>query len=571
MRAWWIIGCGLVAIAWPALVNAEASARLDRATVALGQTVNLEIRVTGQQTGVQPDLTPLRSAFEIVGRPRIQTSVSIINGEAESSALFVVTLAPLETGNFRIPSLSVGPFHTKSLELKVLPSGTETDGSSAPAVFVEVYAEPSSPYVQSQVTYRLKLFHLERLLGGNIAEPTSADALLLRLGDDVVGTETRHGRRYGTIERHYAVFPQSSGRLLLPAPSFTGDITYTPDPGATGNNSAGVGAFDRFHERTSRVYARGEAIALEVKPVPPDFAGDTWLPAQAVKLTETWSGKPLQFRAGEPATRTLTLTVAGLTGSQLPTLQSAEVDGVKMYADQPVRETTTDGNNVIATQQMKFAVVPSREGSFTLPAVEVHWWDTQADVARVARLAARDITVLPAATTLPATSLPSVVPTDTPTSVEPPTAASTPYWLALSTALGVLWLVSTGLWMRERQRRDTAAAEPVPSSSLRQYRSRLSEACRVDDPNSASQALLGWCAKKWRDDPPRNLIAAAGRFEGDAATAIIELDRQRYGTNNHTWDGKRCWQILRSALQDPVLAIKPRRAKPAVLPALYPD
>ena len=161
----------------PESVSAQASARFDRASVTLGQTVNLVLEVSNLGTKLRPDLSVLEGVFEIVGRPRVETQIYTLNGKTTSLVRYVATLAPLEIGIMRIPSLTLGPFKTEPIELDVRAPASGADGVPVPEVFVEATAEPGNPYLQSEVRYQVRLFHLADLLGGSLSEPSMADAL----------------------------------------------------------------------------------------------------------------------------------------------------------------------------------------------------------------------------------------------------------------------------------------------------------------------------------------------------------------------------------------------------------
>ena len=67
-------------------VWAGVSATLDRTAIAEGDTVTLTIVAEGQQSqGAQPDLSPLRKDFTILGTSTSQ-QMQIINGRMSSSA-----------------------------------------------------------------------------------------------------------------------------------------------------------------------------------------------------------------------------------------------------------------------------------------------------------------------------------------------------------------------------------------------------------------------------------------------------------------------------------------------------
>src|SRR4029434_9046661 len=129
-------------------------------------------------------------------------------------------------------------------------------------------------------------------------------------------------------------------------------------------------------------------------------------------------------------------------------------DGAEIYPDKPDTRTRDDGTWLYGERVRKFAFVPSRPGTLTIPGVSVRWWDTVHDRAETVELPARTVKVLPAVgKTAPAagTTGPAAQPgsssTDAPASA--PIAASgetsaSPVSLRLWQMLAVLGFV---LWL----------------------------------------------------------------------------------------------------------------------------
>ena len=92
-RAGWLLMLSLLAM-FSSNVAADVHATLDRTTIAAGDTVTLTIEAEGQHSqGAQPDLSPLRKDFTILGTSTSQ-QMQIINGRMSSSASLRVELEP---------------------------------------------------------------------------------------------------------------------------------------------------------------------------------------------------------------------------------------------------------------------------------------------------------------------------------------------------------------------------------------------------------------------------------------------------------------------------------------------
>ncbi len=584
-------------------------ARLDRTRIADGETVTLQISAAGDAQGA-PDLSPLDADFDIVDQGQ-SSQVNIINGRMSSTHEWRIGLLPKRVGDLTIPALHVGSLTSQPLHLTVAPAADRAGDDTGQPVLVEVDADPENPWVQSQVTYKVRVLSQAPLQAASLTEPQAGDAIVQRLGDDRRYETQRHGETYDVIERSYAIFPQHSGKLQIEGPVLT---TNVPVQGRPGQGSRGrlfggdpFGDIRRFFgrdpfaglpdvgglfEETRPLRLRGRSLAFDVRPQPAAAKG-AWLPARDVTLTESWSPDPATFRVGEPVTRTITLTTKGLSEAQLPSLTPPVPAGLKRYPDQPVTETHVDGDDMIVTRTFKEALVPTASGAMTLPEFNLPWWDTQTRQTRIATLAAERIQVLPpagasasAAQPAPAAAAePPVAPNQVPgagapLSTPPAVSASTHYWPWVAALAASGWLVTLLVWWRTRRRArrgapasDTggAAAGSARPVSPAQIEARIRRACLANDAAGARRALLDWAAQRWPGHAPRGLSELAERLATNEARPVLAaLDRVLYDSNAHrAWDGRAAWSVLECAFRS--AAVDRRVRQSDALPGLYPQ
>jgi len=448
-----------------------------------------------------------------------------------------------------------------------------------------VESDIQTPYVQGQVVYTVRVLSRVSLRQAELSEPKSADATFERLGEDKNYSSYREGQRYSVIERRYAVFPQRSGKVEIEAPVLTAAL---PEQG--GRRDAFFGnPFGDLFQQTHPVQVRGRSLTLEVKPQPKG-TGSPWLPADSLQLSETWSPDPPRFRVGEPVTRTIAITAQGLSAAQLPDLDSALPAGIKVYPDKAQTETRAEGDDLVSMKVLKQALVPSRAGKLSLPEIRLPWWDTQADRPQVTIIPAHTVEILPAPPGMTAAPPPPAaepVASLAPTAQRP--APTVPAALALGDALrqearlpwawvsltlGLAWLVTLGLWLRERRRGTRvppAAAVPQPAALSRgKARARVEQACRANDAKAAREALLAWGTARWPTHPPRRLDALAARLGETAVQTLSELDRHLYAHDaTAPWDSEVTWRTLDPLLSNTAGPLQ--GGGPAALPGLYPQ
>ncbi|MBF0425401.1 MAG: protein BatD [Magnetococcales bacterium] len=596
---------------------AEVVARVDQSVVAEGEPIRLTLTRSGDQGRLpEPDLSPLEKDFQILGTSS-ESNIRILNGHSESTVGLTVTLLPRRTGPMTIPALAVAGMKTTPIKIEVTPAGTQGGGSGggqpgdhAGAYFLESEVDNPTPYVQGQVLLKVRFYRAVTFTRGEIADPVIADAAVERLGEDRAYSAEVKGRSYEVLERTYAIFPQKSGALTLPGLVFQGEAklprsrtSRTPDPGGFGpfandpffQNFFGRDPFAGVFEPTRPVTLRSDPIQLDVKPRPPAFTGPWWLPAAQLTLTDNGLSDPITAHVGEPLTRILGLHAKGLAATQLPEIPKPRLDGLNIYPDQPVTQSQAKGRWILGEREEKWAILATRPGTYTLPAIEIPWWNVADGRAEVARLPARTLTVLPAAdtgtppptATAPATQAPA---TPTPAASPSPSADATGehpppgaphvelaggYWPWLTAAALLLWLGTLVAWWRQRQRLAAIPTLSTPPSPLPAPRRQppatapIAAACATNDPQRIAAALLAWGGERWPEDPPRTLGALQSRLDPTAAPAVIaRIERGLYAPNT-PWDGGNFWTELQ-----PLLIPATSPAVPPVvenLPALNPD
>ncbi|MFZ1795531.1 MAG: BatD family protein, partial [Dokdonella sp.] len=435
----------LVALSFSTGASAAVRAWLDRSSMQLGETVTLNVE-SDDSTAAEPDFSALLGDFNSLGT-QSSRQISMSNGATSAKTVWAVGLEPKRAGSLTIPAFTIGGQSSDPLSLTVLPAPIGAQGKPGDTLFVEVSADPLNPYVQQQVRYTVKLYFAVNLGDGSLDEPTAANAVVQKLGRDKQYTASLHGQSYHVLERNYALTAEKSGPLSVPALNFRGSAVDNSDP--TG-----------FFRRGRTVTARSDALQLDVRAKPASWGSAPWLPAASLMISDE-SQLPAEIQVGEPLTRTLKLRAQGLGFEQLPELEIAAPQGAEVYADKPQTQTRDDGSWLYGERTRKFAIVPTRPGTLTLPALEVQWWNTTGERMETASLPAREIKVTGAAVT-PSTA-PPIEPSPSPSSTtattgqapviypSPAGGAELRFWRWSSALLGGLWLLTMALWWRSRK------------------------------------------------------------------------------------------------------------------------
>lgn len=519
-------------------------ASLDRSQVNAGETVELTLESSDVTQFGKPDLSPLEAQFEVRGTRQVNQLNTL--GDSHASTRWIITLLPRRTGTLQIAPLQLGNLQSQALSLQVSASPAQEQQTRLEPVFIEAELDQPQVYVQAQALLTLHIYHSVPLFDDSSLSPLLLnDARVEQLGEPRTYEKLINGVRHGVIEMRYAVYPQRSGPLQIPALTFSATLANPPNDQESAPQTPRPGKL---------IHVASKALSLDVMPKPASYPADTpWLPARELSLSESWSPEPDQPQVGDSLTRTLTLRAQGLSSAQLPPLPLAEVNGLRSYPDQPQLSNQHVEQGLLGIREERQALVPTRTGLVELPALEVTWWNTQDNRLEVSSLPAHSLQVA---------NNPSLV-VDTPAGTPQASVDNSELWpWQLSTLLlACTSLLGFGLWWRARsQPAVLRAAQTGPSP--RSLLDDLKRACQANDPQATRQALDAWARQQ-----PETLAEMAARFI-PLSDALDGLNGALYSETGQYWQGEELWRAIRAIpiaerVQDPV-------ADTTSLPPLYP-
>jgi hypothetical protein len=363
-------------LAASALSWAELTARVDRNILDTNETVQLVVRYSGQAVTSEPDFTVLQKDFDILSSNR-QQQYSWTNGQSQSYTDWKMVLMPKRSGVILIPSISYKNEVSNALEVTVRAVNKITAGAGKQPVYTETLVDRQAAYIQQQIILTQRLYTSVQLQDLSLSELELSDALVQRIGENQF-QKMINGRNYLVIEVRYALFPQVSGKLDIPAMRF----------GAFESSSRQFGAFS---SRGKQLFRNTQPKTIDVMAKPAHIPPAEWMPSSKVELRQQWSSDLNNLKLGEPVTRTITLSAQGLTGAQIQPLPSITSPDYKIYPDQPKIEEQVSSAGILGIRTETVALVPNRMGEVLLPPIEVRWWDTEKQRMQTSALPAGNI------------------------------------------------------------------------------------------------------------------------------------------------------------------------------------
>lgn len=496
------------------VAQSEIKATVDRQDIYFGESLSLTI-VSDQNTNSQPDFSILEAVFH-VGQTSKSSSTQIINGSVSTQTTWQVLLVPKSMGSHIIPPIEVDGERTQTIKIEV--KKPDPNAQAKGDIFIEIETNKTSAYVQEEILLTVRLLYAINLKNGALTEPSADGVIVQQINKGTNYTTQRDGRNYQVLERKYAIFVENSGPLSLNPLVFEGEVTDS--------NRPSYGLFQRGRP----IRQVSEMLELDIKQIPQAFVNKAWMPAKQITLTQSWS-QDQPYRVGEPITRTINLTAVGLSETQLPDLEFSDIQGAKIYQDKTDTMTRTDGQQLIATKTIKYAVIPNADGALEIPQFTLEWFDTNSQSAQQTIIPATTLQIEPA--DISTTQVPKAInfnPTEIPQTQAIPTetisdAASNPgLWQILTAVFGFLWLITlTIYWLHIRKKPKT----PQPEKTVQ--RQVPLKNLNSENPSEAQKALIAW----WNEQHHQrvtNLSQIHQQLQHqEAKQAIQQLQESLYG------------------------------------------
>ncbi len=524
----------LFLIAFNNVYAANISAQLDVNPVLVNDTFHLTYIASGAVDG-EPDFSPVTNDFELLGT-RQSTNMSMINGNISRSKKWTLNLLAKKVGTFTIPAISFGSDSAPEVKV-IIKNIVASNGASLNQDFaLEMTTSQQSGFVQQQFIITVKLFvakNINNYQFGNLAT-SNPDTLILPLGKDQQYKTYRGTKQYIVVEKKYAIFPQKAETLKINP--FVAVVTM--------EQSSASSFYDPFNIRTTSKRLYSKNINLSIKDIPSQYTSDNWLPAASLKLEEQWPQNN-KFVAGEPITRTIIISAEGLTAAQLPEIKLNSVDGIKQYPDKPELVEKKTATGLLSNRKQKIALIPTKEGSYILPELNIQWWNTETNKIETAHLAQRRFTVLPAVNNGNIPVTPSQQTADasvkgstlsTASSATNVQANNNSFWFWLSILFIFLWLVTLALWWRSTSgKTDIKAKQNNNEQSIKRCLKNLKSACEKNNAEETKKALLAWAKVIFTESPPLNLTEISRHVDKPLQQSISKLNQHLYSAADSEW------------------------------------
>jgi hypothetical protein len=542
-----IAACGFASVA-----NAAVIASVDRSNVELNESFTFKVMVD-TAIDIEPDASALDTDFFVGNRSQL-SNTTIVNGQISRSRTWTYVLMARREGNLLIPPVIVGPEQSEPVPVTITPPSNSLPGEAD--IFVTAEVDHNESYVQAQIIYTVKVYRAVATRQPRLSEPSISGVEVLReaAGEERSYDAVLNGKDYKVVERVYALFPQESGRISITPARFEARVL-------------------RDGRITGRKIFESAAIDVVVNPIPPPpdgYAGAAWFPARAVTLSQDWSRSPGSLPAGEPITRHITVTALGQLSTQIPVLDPAVSDAVKIYPDKPEFRDTAEAGGIRAVRRDQYALIGVVSGEVELPALELPWWNIDTGAWEIASLPGTTLSILPSAAELvPPQTVEQPAPQEG-NETAPARVVQSDFWLLVSEVLAAVWVLTLVAWWWSGRPRASEPKEPPPPPIHKQQAKFLKSARKAalaGDAVGIKSAMLEWGKLQWPHAAPRSIGAIATRVSLPLSTHLEALCSASYGAGDNSWDGAALAKAMRSfSVLTEEKAERPTDTLPPLLP-----
>jgi hypothetical protein len=361
-------------------------------------------------------------------------------------------------------------------------------------------------------------------------------------------TETIGGTSYAGVSSEYLIYPQKVGEFTLPP----AEVVFRYSVG---------GATSSPETRLKLPPVKFTAV------IPAEAQGlDYFIATISLTVSQHIDKKLTGLKAGDTIHRTITVRGSQVFSMFLPPLEFPDSDGLRIYKDQPKLndERTVRGEFVGGSRTDGASYLIQKAGSYTLPEIDLSWWDLSSSRMRTTRLKA---------VTFTAAANPDYRPDFTPyvQPEVPPQPEPTSPWRWAIPAVAALVLLAGAWWLIPRLSRVLSRHREQRRNSVETQFQRFRDAAAHNDAPRAMQELFRWL-DRLKGSGGATIRGAVATLPGSGwGKNAAELERVLYANEGSSgWHGKPLAETAAAAAKAYQHSLHQTKERETLLPPLNP-
>ncbi len=363
---------------------ATITASLDRDSITVGDSVNLQLRFENGNPQSQPVFPSQPNlTIQLISQG---TQRSVINGRISSALILTYSISATQPGVYTIPGVSmpIDGVITSSQPLRLTVTREDPNSGTSPA-FIRLQVAKTNIYVGELVPIEIKVYGL---IIDELQHPTlKSDGYTIGSRAPAVrGREQIGNSIYNVYSFQMTIAPAKAGSLIL-GPAQVDMLIRVPTQGRRRTIDLFeemLGAFQRKQVSLSSEPIAIRAMPLPSENVPPGFNGAIG----DFQIASTAS--PTTISVGDPISLQVQVTGRG----SFDTVKLPEF-GWKDFTFYPPNTTVTntDSLGLAGTKHFDAVVIPQRAGITELPSFSFSFFDPEKRAYKTLRRPAISIAV----------------------------------------------------------------------------------------------------------------------------------------------------------------------------------
>lgn len=304
---------------------------------------------------------PTFKNFTVINGPSVSRSTSIINGQMSKEEGYTFTLQPKRIGTFNIGKarIKVGNKTIESKPISISVVQGKTGGNDAEELYIEAIPSITEAWVGQQIMLDYKLFTTVQIETQNVISESDYQGFYaqdIRRYDGRVVREVIDGTQYATkVLKRLALFPQQTGKLTVdPLNVQLGAVVE-------GNNQRRSFFFSR---QIRRIPASTEAVAINVKPLPPNA------PSSFTGAVGSFEVKSRINRANVTTDDAISIVLSIRGNGDIKRIQPPELsfpDEFEVYDPKVIKENSFENlGQLYGEKDIEYLLVPKEAGQYQL-------------------------------------------------------------------------------------------------------------------------------------------------------------------------------------------------------------
>lgn len=364
------------------------TAEVDRDVVPVGETFILQINWNATVSSQSPEpAKKFDPSFKMISGPSIQSSTTYINGKKSAKTSWAWEIQATKAGQFTLPRFKLGGQHTTALRLNIIAAQT-ADSPDFQDVMVSIEADKDTALVGEQIILTYKIFARTRYRATEqpkvIDLPSSFDEQVMEPHSGKQSVSTIKGQPYQVVEYRQTVYGTEAGTFELDPFILKGRYRST-----RGNNRRNQ-PFEIKSKKISLTIKPLDSKALKAKKIQQAQIPVT----KQLQLSTQWAIPDGPIDIGEPIILEVHMSAPAQITSRLPDIKIPSSSALKIYSDgEESRQDTSWNDGITGYRTQRFAIIPQKAGSFTIPSTKIAWWNTKTNTLDFSEITGQKINV----------------------------------------------------------------------------------------------------------------------------------------------------------------------------------